>query len=468
MEETARDPRRWKCLTGHYDDITALSFHPLQNNRFVTGSLDKTIRAWRLDTWTQYESVKAHKAGIFDICYSPDGELIASASADRSIRVRSSYARHYFTEFRAHRLTVRSVQFNPSGDKFVSASDDTTVKLWIPFLGNFFKMFIGHTSSVRCAKFSPDGKLLVSCSNDKTIKIWDITSDQCIKTFEHKEASRYVDFHPTGITIGSADKNGCVKLYDLRTNSIYQHFAVHEARVNMIKYHPNGNFMLTASDDTTMKVLDLLKGCPIYTFKQRSNKVTCVAFSNDGKFFASSDSDRRIQIWKSNNLFENGRVSDIPQLTSIQQELDNMNEESYSNECKEDTYVKQDQANYLSNDFKKSHLESDNMIKKKKKKEQHCRGPSSPIVQPKVIDMNIEPFQKDSAGKIFSQRYHSSKQSQTVPENQTSSNKLSSNQFFVPLEVDKVLDKIQLSRYYYNVLEQRLIVTEETLKKLGL
>lgn len=121
--------------------------------------------------------------------------------------------------------------------------------------------------------------------------------------------------------------------------------------------------------------------------------------------------------------------------------------------------------------IKKSHLESDNTIKKKKRKKKYRPGPSSPIVQPKVIDMNIEPFQKDSVGKIFSvvsQQYHSSKQSQTVSENQTSSNELSSNQFFVPLEVDKVLDKTQLSRYYYNVLEQRLIVIEKTLKKLAL
>ncbi|KYQ50778.1 POC1 centriolar protein like protein A [Trachymyrmex zeteki] len=338
MEDTTCDPRCWKCLRGH-NDITTLSFHPLRNDRFVTGSLDKTVRAWRLDTCTKYESVKAHKAGIFDVCYSPDGELIASASGDRSIRVRSSEARHYFAEFRAHGFAVRSVQFNPSGDKFVSASDDTTVKLWIPFLGNFFKMFMGHTSSVRCAKFSPDGKLLISCSDDKTIKIWDITSERCIKTFKHKKASRYVEFHPTGTTIGSANVNGCVKLYDLRTNSLYQHFAVHAARVNMIKFHPNGNFMLTASDDSTMKILDLLKGCPIYTLMEHSKKVTCIAFSNDGKLFASSGSDRRIRIWKSNNLCEDGRVSDIPQLTSIEQELDDLNEESYSNEREEDTHI---------------------------------------------------------------------------------------------------------------------------------
>jgi centriolar protein POC1 len=43
--------------------------------------------------------------------------------------------------------------------------------------------FIGHTNWVKNARFSPDGKLIASCSDDKTIKIWDISSNQCIKTF---------------------------------------------------------------------------------------------------------------------------------------------------------------------------------------------------------------------------------------------------------------------------------------------
>lgn len=67
--------------------------------------------------------------------------------------------------------------------------------------------------------------------------------------------ARYVEFHPNGTTIGSANEDACIKLYDLRTNSLYQHYAAHRESVNMIKFHPTGNFMLTASNDSTMKVV---------------------------------------------------------------------------------------------------------------------------------------------------------------------------------------------------------------------
>lgn len=64
-----------------------------------------------------------------------------------------------------------------------------------------------------------------------------------------------MEFHPNGAAIGSANLDACVKLYDLRTGSLYQHYAAHEGPVNMIKFHPKGNFMLTASGDSTMKVI---------------------------------------------------------------------------------------------------------------------------------------------------------------------------------------------------------------------
>lgn len=65
-----------------------------------------------------------------------------------------------------------------------------------------------------------------------------------------------MEFHPSDATIGSANVDACVKLYDLRTDSLYQHYDSHKKIVNMIKFHPTGHFMLTASSDSTMKVVE--------------------------------------------------------------------------------------------------------------------------------------------------------------------------------------------------------------------
>lgn len=63
-----------------------------------------------------------------------------------------------------------------------------------------------------------------------------------------------VEFHPTGTAIGSANSESCVKIYDLRTDSLQQLYTVHDDTVNKAKFHPNGKFMATASSDSTIKV----------------------------------------------------------------------------------------------------------------------------------------------------------------------------------------------------------------------
>lgn len=75
-------------------------------------------------------------------------------------------------------------------------------------------------------------------------------------TFKLIAPAVYVEFHPSGGVIGSANIGGYVKLYDLRTGTLYQHYAVHKGPVHVAKFHPKGNFMLTASEDTTMKVIE--------------------------------------------------------------------------------------------------------------------------------------------------------------------------------------------------------------------
>lgn len=46
----------------------------------------------------------------------------------------------------------------------------------------------GHASWVLSVAFSPDGTHFVSGSSDKTVKVWEVSTKQCIHTFnEHSD-----------------------------------------------------------------------------------------------------------------------------------------------------------------------------------------------------------------------------------------------------------------------------------------
>ena len=75
---------------------------------------------------------------------------------------------------KGHTSYVHSASFSPDGNSIVSASADKTVRIWDAKTGKQVgKPLEGHTHFVYSASFSPDGNSIVSASRDNTIRIWD-------------------------------------------------------------------------------------------------------------------------------------------------------------------------------------------------------------------------------------------------------------------------------------------------------
>ncbi|XP_036310780.1 POC1 centriolar protein homolog B isoform X3 [Pipistrellus kuhlii] len=214
---------------------------------------------------------------------SPDNNPTATASWDTFLMLWHFKPQARAFRYVGHKDVVTSVQFSPLGNLLASASRDRTVRLWIP------------------DKFSPDGRLIVSCSEDKTIKIWDTTSKQCVSNFSDSVGfANFVDFSPNGTCIASAGSDHTVKIWDIRLNKLLQHYQVHSGGVNCVSFHPSGNYLITASSDGTLKILDLLEGRLIYTLQGHSGPVFTASFSKGGELFSSGGADMQVLLWRTN------------------------------------------------------------------------------------------------------------------------------------------------------------------------
>ena len=73
-----------------------------------------------------------------------------------------------------HKNLVNQVQFSPDGQWIASASFDKSVKLWNGITGQFVTSFFGHVASVYQVSWSADSRLICSGSKDSTLKLWDV------------------------------------------------------------------------------------------------------------------------------------------------------------------------------------------------------------------------------------------------------------------------------------------------------
>jgi predicted NACHT family NTPase len=76
--------------------------------------------------------LRGHEKEIYSVALSPDGQSLASGSADNTIRLWD--LRHpaaALTVLRGHGNAVSSVAFSPDGQTLASGSGDQTIRIWI-------------------------------------------------------------------------------------------------------------------------------------------------------------------------------------------------------------------------------------------------------------------------------------------------------------------------------------------------
>ncbi|XP_057498668.1 notchless protein homolog isoform X2 [Actinidia eriantha] len=191
---------------GHWVNSLALSTEYVLR----TGAFDHTGK--------QYSSPEEMKKVALERYNKMKGsapERLVSGSDDFTMFLwEPAVSKHPKTRMTGHQQLVNHVYFSPDGQWVASASFDKSVKLWNGITGKFVAAFRGHVGPVYQISWSADSRLLLSGSKDSTLKVWDIRTQKLKQDLPgHADEVFAVDWSPDGEKVASGGRDRVLKLW---------------------------------------------------------------------------------------------------------------------------------------------------------------------------------------------------------------------------------------------------------------
>lgn len=196
-----------------------------------------------------------------------------------------------------HEKGVSSVRFSPDGTRLASASADKTVRIWRVADGACLATLVGHEKGCSECAWSACGRYVVSASDDKNVHLWCVDPDAARGADDENDATNAPASSETSAPIGDGDgekKSGGVPGV---FGECLRVFSGHTAHVFSLDLSPAGNVLVTGSVDETVRLWDVRRGTCMNVLPAHSDPVTSVRFSPDGTVVCSGSYDGLVRLW---------------------------------------------------------------------------------------------------------------------------------------------------------------------------
>ncbi|EEA19025.1 translation initiation factor eIF3 subunit [Talaromyces marneffei ATCC 18224] len=218
--------------------------------------------------------LQGHERSLNQIKFNRDGDLLFSVAKDKIVGVWFAANGERLGTYAGHQGAIWTVDVSPNTVLLATGSADNSVRLWNIKTGECVKVWEFPTA-VKRVEFSPDGSQLLAVTEKRmgylgTIVVFDVkygdgegnnldeqTDEPSLKITCEDSKATVAGWSYLSKYIIAGHEDGSVSQYDAKTGEQLENVQAHELdlQINDIQFSADRTYFITASRDKTAKII---------------------------------------------------------------------------------------------------------------------------------------------------------------------------------------------------------------------
>jgi WD40 repeat protein len=286
---------RPRVLSGHDGHVNKLAFRP-DGEQLASASDDATVKLHAVPDGHLEMTLRTHDDRVNDVVYNHDGTRLVTACVDRSAGVHDTLTGKLLAVLHGAVDELQQVAISPDSHLVATASTDGKCRVHYAHNGSLL-FELPHANVVNSVEFAAHGRTLITSCFDRTARVWDIHTGKVIL---HPKEVNTVAFSHDRENLVTTCEDGRTRVFEVRTGKELAVEAEQEGAANCAVFSPDGTLLAIACQDGKARVVPWKGGGPSIIVPE-TLEVDSVAFDGTGGFLVTS-TRRQLGLWRLENL----------------------------------------------------------------------------------------------------------------------------------------------------------------------
>jgi WD40 repeat protein len=300
------------------DSVRSITFTPDGTTLAAAGGNtgEYGIHLWDVVSGQTVGILGWHHDIVWDLAFSPDGNLLASVSSDGTAQVHDWRTGDVEKVLNFPAQVVR-VGFSPDGQTLAVGGVDTSqnqiqnAAVWMYTVGSWSPLFkLPEYMNITAMAYSPTNGVIIGGGTSRNVQVWRTDTGAPLFTLSHAHQVSKAVISPDGSTVATATcatvtngecTEGGVWLWDLPTGKLLRKLGGFPSVVENLVYLTDGTALIAGSRDGTLRVYitsNIASGYSPVLDITAPGGVSALAVSPDGTLLATGNNNGDVNIWK--------------------------------------------------------------------------------------------------------------------------------------------------------------------------